>query len=262
MKLLTHSLPHGIASVAFLLLFVGCSSMSDDFSRGKSGWRERPTGAPKLLSPVTVTSEETTFIRGTPKWRERSVGSPKLFSSASGKNDETFARRTTVWRERPIGTPKLLIPRTAQPESIAPVEVVENKRKPEGSSTGSSSSLVRLTDSETMSELQSAWAKLSPEELAEQLEKGLYKEEVQAILHSASVVEVVNPWGKVWVMGSDTPPVFFDVRGRLIDWGWFEYHNLVADLDPGGDSLVPPIRIVKQPSLNDIMPLPKGDTSF
>ena len=262
MKLATHSHHNSIVSVAFLLLFVGCSSMSDDFARGTSGWRERPTGAPKLLSPISETSEEATYIRSTPAWRWRSVGSPKLFSPVVGYSDETFARGTTVWRERSIGTPKLLTPRTAQPEGIASVEVVEDKRKSEGSSTGSSSSPVRLTDSETMSELQSAWAKLSPEELAEQLEKGLYQEEVQAILHSASVVEVVNPWGKVWVMGSDTPPVFFDVRGRLIDWGWFEYHNLVADLDPGGDSLALPIRIVKQPSFNDIMPLPKSDTAF
>jgi hypothetical protein len=262
MKLATHSHHNSIVSVAFLLLFVGCSSMSNDFARGQSGWRERPTGAPKLLSPVTVTSEETTFIRSTPKWRGRSVGSPKLFSSASGKNDETFARRTTVWRERSLGTPKLLTPRTAQPETIASVEVVEKNRISEGSLSGSSSSPVILTDSETMSELQSAWSKLSPEELVEQLEKGLHKEEVQAILNSASVVEVVTPWGKVWVMGSATPPVFFDVRGRLIDWGWFEYHNLVADLDPAGDSLALPIKIVKQPSFNDIMPLPKSNTAF
>ena len=232
MKLATHRYHNSIVSVAFLLLFVGCSSISDDFVRGTSGWRERSTGAPKLLSPVSKTTEET------------------------------LGRKTTVWRERSIETPKLVIPRTAQPEGIASVEVVEDKRKSEGSLTGSSSSPVSLTDSETMSELQSAWSKLSPEELVEQLEKGLYKEEVQAILHSASVVEVVTPWGNVWVMGSDTPPVFFDVRGRLIDWGWFEYHNLVADLDPAGDSLALPIRIVKQPSFNDIMPLPKSNTAF
>jgi hypothetical protein len=262
MKLLTHSLPHGIVSIAFLLLFVGCSSMSDDFARGKAGWRERPTGAPKLLSPVSKNDVENNYIRISPKWRGRSVGSPKLFSPASGKNDETFSRRTTLWRERPIGTPKLLTPRIAQPENFASVGVDEDKRKSEDLSTESSSAPASLSDAMIISELQSTWSKLSPEELAEQLEKGLHKEKVKAILNSASVVEVVNPWGKVWVMGSDTPPVFFDVRGRLIDWGWFEYHNLVADLDPGGDSLAPPIRIVKQPSLNDIMPLPKGDTAF
>jgi len=155
------------------------------------------------------------------------------------------------------------IPRTDPPKSTESGEVAEGKRKSEGSSSpGSLSASASLSDKMIISELQSTWGKLSPEELVEQLEKGLYQEEVKAILNSASVVEVVNPWGKVWVMGSDTPPVFFDVRGRLIDWGWFEYHNLVADLDPAGDSLVPPIRIVKQPSLNDIMPLPKGDTSF
>ena len=232
MNFAAQNLCHGIFAFALFLLSLGCSSMSNDFSRGKAGWMERPTGAPKLLSPTL------------------------------GKNDETFVRRTAAWRERALGYPKLISPRTTQSLDTVPVRIDEDNPKPEGSLPGSSVVPVRLASSNKLSELQFAWSSLSAEELAEQLEKGLYKEEVKAILNSASVVEVVNPWGKVWVMGSDTPPVFFDVRGRLIDWGWFDYHNLVADLDPTGDSLASPIRIVKQPTLDDIMPSPQIDRSF
>jgi hypothetical protein len=219
-----------LALFSFILLG-GCSLSSDQTSQRASSWRDRSTGIPSLFSTTPTTRKDS--ARSVPDVQDRSVGS--LMSP---------------------------IPRTGQPKSTESGEVAEGKRKSEGSSPGSSSASASLSEKMIISELQSTWGKLSPEELVEQLEKGLYKEEVKAILNSASVVEVVNPWGKVWVMGSDTPPVFFDVRGRLIDWGWFEYHNLVADLDPAGDSLVPPIRIVKQPSLNDIMPLPKGDTSF
>ena len=247
---------HGILILAFVMLSFGCSSMSDDFARGKTGWRDRPTGAPKLLSPVAGNDKENKYFRTSPKWRGRSTGTPKLFSPRSDGSDETFVRRSSTWRERPLGYPKLISPRTAPPR------IEETNPVSEDSLPDSSVLPVSLAASTKFSELQSTWSSLSAEELAEQLEKGLYKDEVKAILNSASVVEVVNPWGKVWVMGSDTPPVFFDVRGRLIDWGWFDYHNLVADLDPAGDSLASPIRIVKQPTLDDIMPSPKRDSSF
>lgn len=240
----------------FFLSLGSCSFSSSEFARGSYGWRERTTGTPKLLSPVPSTGK--TVVNGTNTWRSRPTGTPRLISPIANESKITVYRNATSWRDRPTGTPELFYPRTAKLDDDKPVVEIEQVKR----IGGTSNRPVLTDDSTTLPKLQATWSKLSPEELVDQLEKGLHKEEVKAILSSASVVEVVNSWGKLWVMGSDSPPVFFDERGRLIDWGWFDYHNLAADLDMPGDSGNLPIRIVKQLTLDDIMPLPSADSAF
>ena len=96
--------------------------------------------------------------------------------------------------------------------------------------------------------LQPAQARLSPDMMNERLEKGLLEEEVKANLNPTSVVEVVRSWGKVWVMENGISPVFFDIRGRLIDCGWYEYRNLIADLDSTVESVALHIPGAGQPT--------------
>lgn len=101
----------------------------------------------------------------------------------------------------------------------------------------SSDGMERAGGSSITHTLQPAQARLSPDMMNERLEKGLFEEEVQANLNPTSVVEIARSWGKVWVLEKGISPIFFDIRGRLIDCGWFEYHNLVSDLHSTTESV-------------------------